>query len=124
MQDFIASLDLSQYLPVALDWASNLVLAMLILLFGLWIAGKANRAVVALSYKHDKLDDTLFRFLGSAIRYIILAFVVIAVLNRFGVQTASIVALLGAAGLAVGLALQGTLSNLAGRCDAANLSSL
>jgi Small-conductance mechanosensitive channel len=46
-------------------------------------------------------------------KYIILAFVVIAVLNRFGVQTASIVALLGAAGLAVGLALQGALSNLA-----------
>ena len=54
-----------------------------------------------------------FVFLGSIARYIILAFVIIAVLNRFGVQTASIVALLGAAGLAVGLALQGTMSNLA-----------
>ena len=46
-------------------------------------------------------------------RYIILAFVIIAVLNRFGVQTASIIALLGAAGLAIGLALQGAMSNLA-----------
>ena len=62
---------------------------------------------------HEKLDNTLFRFLGSLGKYIVLAFVIIAVLNRFGVQTASIVALLGAAGLAVGLALQGTLSNLA-----------
>lgn len=53
------------------------------------------------------------RFLGSMARYIILAFVIIAVLNRFGVQTASIIALLGAAGLAIGLALQGVMSNLA-----------
>ena len=113
MQDVMDTLDLNQYLPVALDWATNLVLAILILIFGLWVAGKANSAVVALSHKHEKLDDTLFKFLGSTVRYTILAFVAIAVLNRFGVQTASIVALLGAAGLAVGLALQGTLSNLA-----------
>jgi small conductance mechanosensitive channel len=62
--------------------------------------------------KYAKLDDTLFRFLGSIARYVVLAFVFIAVLNRFGVQTTSIVALLGAAGLAVGLALQGALSNV------------
>ena len=55
----------------------------------------------------------MFKFFGSVAKYTILAFVGIAVLNRFGVQTASIIALLGAAGLAVGLALQGTLSNLA-----------
>jgi small conductance mechanosensitive channel len=69
--------------------------------------------IVGISKKHTDLDATLFRFLGSIARYIIMAFVIIAVLNRFGVQTASIVALLGAAGLAVGLALQGAMSNLA-----------
>ena len=55
----------------------------------------------------------MFRFLGSVARYVVMAFVLIAVLNRFGVETASIVALLGAASLAVGLALQGAMSNLA-----------
>ena len=88
-------------------------MALLILVIGVWIAGRAYKAVAGIANKHEQLDDTLFKFFGSVARYTILAFVGIAVLNRFGVQTASIIALLGAAGLAVGLALQGTLSNLA-----------
>ncbi|MBJ7538602.1 mechanosensitive ion channel family protein [Marinomonas transparens] len=113
MSELLANLDVNQYFPVALDWATNILLAIVILLIGLWIASSANKLVIGISKKHAQLDDTLFRFLGSVARYIILAFVIIAVLNRFGVQTASIVALLGAAGLAVGLALQGAMSNLA-----------
>lgn len=113
MDNFIEQLDINQYLPAALDWATNILLAIAILVVGFWIAGKAYRAVVKVSVSYDKLDDTLFRFFGSLVRYTILAFVMIAVLNRFGIQTASIIALMGAAGLAVGLALQGTLTNLA-----------
>lgn len=113
MSELIEQLDVNQYFPMALSWATNILLAIIILLLGLWLASSANKLVIGLSKKHNQLDDTLFRFLGSVARYIILAFVIIAVLNRFGVQTASIVALLGAAGLAVGLALQGAMSNLA-----------
>jgi len=113
MQDFLEKLDINQYLPTAVDWATNILLALVILILGFWIAGKAYKAIAGFARKHEQLDDTLFRFFGSVARYTILAFVGIAVLNRFGVQTASIIALLGAAGLAVGLALQGTLSNLA-----------
>ncbi|MFH6953216.1 mechanosensitive ion channel family protein [Pseudoalteromonas sp. XMcav1-K] len=113
MEEFIAQLDLNQYLPIALDWATNLLLAFAILIIGIWLAGKVNKAIIKISNRHAQLDDTLFKFFGSVAKYTILAFVGIAVLNRFGVQTASIIALLGAAGLAVGLALQGTLSNLA-----------
>lgn len=113
MQDFTDKLDINQYLPAALDWATNILLALLILVVGFWVAGKAYKAIVRVSGRYEQLDDTLFKFFGSVARYTILAFVGIAVLNRFGVQTASIIALLGAAGLAVGLALQGTLSNLA-----------
>lgn len=113
MMEFIESLDINQHLPVAIAWATNILLAVVILLLGLWLASSVNKLVVGISKKHKHLDDTLFRFLGSIARYVILAFVFIAVLNRFGVQTASIVALLGAAGLAVGLALQGAMSNLA-----------
>lgn len=113
MEEFIAQLDLNQYLPTALDWATNLILALAILIIGVWLAGKVNKAIIKVANKHAQLDDTLFKFFGSVAKYTILAFVGIAVLNRFGVQTASIIALLGAAGLAVGLALQGTLSNLA-----------
>jgi small conductance mechanosensitive channel len=113
MMEFIENLDINQHLPVAIAWATNILLAVVILLLGLWLASSVSKLIVGISKKHKHLDDTLFRFLGSIARYVILAFVFIAVLNRFGVQTASIVALLGAAGLAVGLALQGAMSNLA-----------
>ncbi|GEA12139.1 mechanosensitive ion channel domain-containing protein [Alteromonas sp. KUL49] len=113
MEEFFASLDINQYLPAALAWATNILLALVILIVGIWVAGKAYKGIVAIANHYPQLDDTLFKFFGSVARYTVLAFVGIAVLNRFGVQTASIIALLGAAGLAVGLALQGTLSNLA-----------
>ena len=113
MQDFIQNLDISEYLPAAIQWATNILLAALILIFGLWLAGKVYKAVYGIGKKYERLDDTLFRFFGSVARYVIMAFVLIAVLNRFGVETTSIVALIGAAGLAVGLALQGAMSNLA-----------
>jgi len=113
MPEITETIDVNQYLPTVIAWSTNILLAIVILLIGLWFAGKVKSLITKLSKKHGKLDDTLFRFLGSVARYIILAFVLIAVLNRFGVQTASIIALLGAAGLAVGLALQGAMSNLA-----------
>jgi len=113
MNEMLEKLDVNQYLPVAITWATNILLAIVILLVGMWIAGRVSRWITDISKKNPHLDETLFRFLGSIAKYIILAFVIIAVLNRFGVQTASIVALLGAAGLAVGLALQGAMSNLA-----------
>ncbi|WP_395342598.1 mechanosensitive ion channel family protein [Ningiella sp. W23] len=113
MESFFQSLDLNSYVPGAIAWATNILLAALILIIGLWISGKAYKAVYGIGKKYERLDDTLFRFFGSCVRYLILAFVFIAVLNRFGVETTSIVALIGAAGLAVGLALQGTMSNLA-----------
>ena len=113
MQELLNSININEYLPVIMDGAINVLFAIVILIVGSFVAGKVNRFVCRIGEKHTKLDDTLFKFLGSIAKYIILAFVLIAVLNRFGVQTASIVALLGAAGLAVGLALQGTLSNVA-----------
>jgi small conductance mechanosensitive channel len=113
VQEFIESIDINQYLPAAIGWATNILLAILILIVGSWIAGKVQKFIIGLGAKNKNLDDTLFKFLGSIAKYVILAFVLIAVLNRFGVETTSIIALLGAAGLAVGLALQGAMSNLA-----------
>ncbi len=113
MTELMKSLDINQFGPVALSWATNILLAIIILLIGLWFSGRVNKWIVGISKNSPHLDITLFRFLGSIARYLILAFIVIAILNRFGVQTASIVALLGAAGLAVGFTLQGTMSNLA-----------
>lgn len=74
-----------------------------------WAKGAANKGLS----KVRGMDETLRHFLSTLIRYVILAVTIVMVLERFGVQTASLIAVLGAAGLAIGLALQGTLSNLA-----------
>ncbi|MBY6002972.1 mechanosensitive ion channel family protein [Salipiger bermudensis] len=91
----------------------NVVTGLLILLVGFLIAGWVRRRVVAISKRSARLDDTLFAFLGQIARYVVLVFTGLIVLNNLGIQTTSIIAALGAAGLAVGLALQGTLSNVA-----------
>jgi small conductance mechanosensitive channel len=91
----------------------NVLGAIVILILGFVIAGWARRRVIKLGLKYEALDDTLFTFLGNILRYAILGFAALFVLNTFGVQTTSFVAVIGAAGLAIGLALQGTLSNVA-----------
>ncbi|MCR8548420.1 mechanosensitive ion channel [Salipiger sp. P9] len=91
----------------------NVVAAVLLLIVGAFVAGWIKRRIIAISKRSAKLDDTLFHFLGNLARYTVLLFTALFVLNTFGVQTTSIVAAIGAAGLAIGLALQGTLSNLA-----------
>ena len=87
--------------------------AIAILIVGWIAAGWARRLVIKLLSRSDRIDDMLQNFLGSLTKYLVIAITVIAVLNQFGIQTASLIAVLGAAGLAIGLALQGTLSNVA-----------
>ncbi len=86
--------------------------AIVLLIVGRMVAGFIRRAVRK-GLERAEMDATLVPFLSKGIYYLVLAVVVIAVLQLFGVQTTSLVAVLGAAGLAVGLALQGTLSNFA-----------
>ena len=113
LEKLLAPLGMEGQADTVLAGATNVLIALVILIVGFWIAGRIGAVVRGIGKQHEKLDDTLFNFLGSLARYVVLAFVIIAVLNRFGVETTSIVALLGAAGLAVGLALQGAMSNLA-----------
>lgn len=87
--------------------------AILILIIGMMFAGWAQRTTQKTLGKFDRLDETLRVFFASIVKYLIIILVILAVLNQFGVQTTSLIALLGAAGLAIGLALQGTLSNVA-----------
>jgi len=93
--------------------AGSVLGALVILIVGWMLAAWAQRRIVNLSRKNRHLDDMLFEFLASIARYIVMGFTVLFVLNTFGVQTTSVVAVIGAAGLAIGLALQGTLSNVA-----------
>lgn len=91
----------------------NVLAAILILVVGFMFAGWVRKRIASLGVTYDHLDETLFDFLGNILRYVVIGFAVLFVLNTFGVQTTSVVAIIGAAGLAIGLALQGTLSNVA-----------
>jgi small conductance mechanosensitive channel len=77
------------------------------------LAGWVDRAIDASLARLQTMDATLRRFTASLARYVILTFTVLAVLSQLGIQTASLIGVFGAAGLAIGLALQDTLSNLA-----------
>ena len=87
--------------------------AIVILLLGWMISSWLQTRVENLGRRNKHLDEMLFEFLASIVRYVVLGFTVLFVLNTFGVKTTSVVAVIGAAGLAIGLALQGTLSNVA-----------
>lgn len=100
---------IAENLHVYVGWGLDLVSALLILIAG-WVIGNwLDRRVRAVK----RLDETLTGFLGGFARYTVLIIALITILGQFGVQTASLLAILGAAGLALGLALQGTLSNVA-----------
>ncbi|MGL4860715.1 MAG: small-conductance mechanosensitive channel MscS [Enterobacteriaceae bacterium] len=95
-----------------LEYAVNIVAAMVILIVGAFIARMLANGVNRLMQARG-VDSTISHFLAMLLRYTILAFTLLAVLGRLGVQTTSIIAVMGAAGLAIGLALQGSLANFA-----------
>jgi len=105
-----------KFINAAGDLAVNLVVAAIILAVTFWAAGWAARLIrkiLARAHPHGETDVTLQSFGGSLTRYTVITVGVVAVLQQLGVQTTSILAVLGAASLAVGLALQGALSNVA-----------
>jgi small conductance mechanosensitive channel len=95
-----------------IDWAIKIVIALAIFFIGKAVASWLSKAVEKLLL-HRKIDKTVASFLVSILHGIMLTFVVIAAISHLGFNTTSLVAVLGAAGLAVGLALQGSLSNFA-----------
>ncbi len=102
-----------QVVLLVTTYGLDVVGAVAILIVGWVAAGWASRLVDRTLGRSTKFDQTLRGFFSSFVRYFVLAFTVLAVLSQFGVQTASLIAVFGAAGLAIGLALQGTLSNVA-----------
>lgn len=115
--DFINELSLgdiiNQTSDLVVEYTFSVVGALLILVIGFIIAGLVKRSVKSGLAKLKHSDPTLNSFLSNVARYGVLIVVGVAVLGQFGIETASILAALGAAGLAIGLALQGTLQNIA-----------
>lgn len=109
----LEQLDLASFMPMIETLGLNLLFAIIILVVGWTVSSFLGRSVRKLASKSPRVDPTIIPMLYTVTVWAIRVFVIIAVLARFGVQTASIIAVLGAAGLAIGLALQGTLQNIA-----------
>lgn len=107
----------AQMFSVSAEWIAQnvygVVTALIVLLVGWYLSDLLSRAVVAAVRRTRTSDPTIGPVLAELARYAIIAVTLVIVLGQFGVQTASILAVLGAIGLAIALALQGTLSNMA-----------
>jgi small conductance mechanosensitive channel len=103
---------LNKVYEFAITYGISLIAAVLIFFIGKWVAKLISVFVEALMDK-AKVEKTLVKFVCDIVYFGIMIFVVIAALNKLGVQTTSLIAIIGAAGLAVGLALQGSLANFA-----------
>ena len=102
----------SQVQGVGADFGFNIISAIAIFVIGRWVARALTSAVKRAMHRND-VEDTLETFIGNIVYAGLMICVILAALNALGVQTASIIAVVGAAGLAIGLALQGSLSNFA-----------
>ena len=104
---------IAQISGLIVSYSFSVVGAVILLVGGWLIAGLVERTLFAGLSQVRGFDATVARFLSSVARYAILVLIIVMVLGQFGVQTASIIAAIGAVGLAIGLALQGTLQNIA-----------
>jgi len=91
----------------------SVMAALAILIIGLWLSGFVKSRLAAVLGKSERMDETVTQFVAGLAKYVVIIVTLIALLDQFGVETTSLVAVVGAAGLAIGLALQGTLSNVA-----------
>lgn len=101
------------WLPVVLEYSGKLTLALITLAIGWWLIGKLTNSIGRL-LEVRKVDRALSSFIGSLVSIILRILLLISVASMIGVETTSFIAMIGAAGLAIGLALQGSLANFAG----------
>lgn len=112
LRELYASIDATGFGSAVLAWSGRLLVALLILLIGWWVARRIAAAVQRVLVRGGA-DPMLGSFLRNVVFVLLFVLVLVGALDRAGVPTASLLAALGAAGLAIGLALQGSLSNLA-----------
>lgn len=96
-----------------LEYAMNIILALAIFFVGKWVVGEVTNLIIKGLRKSSKLDETLVVFFKNIIYYALLIVVILTALKQVGIETTSFLAILGAAGLAIGLALKDSLSNFA-----------
>lgn len=101
------------WLPVVLEYSGKLTLALVTLLIGWWLISKLTGSIGRL-LNMRQVDRALSSFIGSLVSIVLKVLLLISVASMIGVETTSFIAMIGAAGLAIGLALQGSLANFAG----------
>ena len=101
------------WLPVVLEYGGKLTLALFTLVFGWWLINRVTRRLQALM-AHRRVDVALTGFIGTLANLALKVLLVVSAASMIGISTASFIAVIGAAGLAIGLALQGSLANFAG----------
>jgi len=101
------------WLPVVLEYSGKLTLALITLLVGWWLISKVTGSIGRL-LNMRQVDRALSSFIGSLVSIVLKVLLLISVASMIGVETTSFIAMIGAAGLAIGLALQGSLANFAG----------
>jgi small conductance mechanosensitive channel len=115
LEDLVSDINVSEYLDQAISlvmaYAPKLLLAIITLIVGMWLI---NRMIGIMDKKLGAKDPTLNKFLCGLIGAILKIMLLISVVGMIGVETTSFIAVIGAAGLAIGLALQGSLANFAG----------
>lgn len=104
---------ISPYIPLLEKFVIDFVSAIVILILGWAISNLVCRAIRRLGHTKRKVDTTALPMISAFVQWVIRILTIVVVLSQFGVQTASLIAALGAAGVAIGLALQGTLQNIA-----------
>ena len=104
---------LGQQITVLLATYGMSVLGAIVILILGWIVARLGRRITKNLLEKSKIDPAVISFVSSLVYFLVLTFAVLAALAKFGIQTASFVAVLGAAGFAVGFALQGSLANFA-----------
>jgi len=97
---------------LATEFGIDIIAALAIFIIGRWVANLITKGLRRVMERAN-VDATLIKFLSNIVRVLLLIFVILAAIGQLGIQTTSLIAVLGAAGLAVGLALQGSLSNFA-----------
>ncbi|MFP6849098.1 MAG: mechanosensitive ion channel domain-containing protein [Pseudomonas sp.] len=101
------------WLPVVLEYSGKLTLALFTLLIGWWLIGRLTASIGRL-LEMRQVDRALSSFIGSLVSIVLRVLLLVSVASMIGVETTSFIAMIGAAGLAIGLALQGSLANFAG----------
>lgn len=104
---------MEELLPKLLDFVLQVAFAFVVIVIGMKLIGWV-RKILRKSLERNSADTGLIQFLDSFVKYVLYILLALTVLQRFGVQTTSIVAAIGSVGVAIGLALQGSLSNFAG----------